>query len=526
MRKSYANLIFFLPVIAAALMASVSRLPLHLGWLVLFAMIPMFYFFDRSRMSALQLLMAAGLYSAFYIPLLLYWITLVTPLGLVGIFFVYSWYFFLVFYITEQVWRYLPRFRYIGFILAMLSLEYIQNYGEMRFPWLNLGYSLADYTILLQVLDVVGTVGLSAIVLTLGCLLYHSIKGGVTRKSYVYMGIVLVIFGMWLGYGWWRLNHLPLQQKDDKIVVMQPSIEQDDKWDAEYFRQILSIYEALTIQAADDSASIVIWPEAAMPTYLMHYPDHRYFVQNLADRLDINIFTGFPDYTRAPESHVNNEYYYNAAALFKPRSEISELYYKIVLVPIGERMLWLDAFPFLWNLQFGQANWEFGTEIRYYRSAGNRFSPSICYEIAFADLNHKMAIGYDYETYAWNKTDYLVNITNDAWFGTSYGPWLHGVLTKFRAIENRIQIYRSANTGISMIVDPLGRVIAKADLFERTNITAPLYVSPVIPMIRKFYMYPIVIVLATVMLFVVATIRKSRINKDLSIQKPISDEAR
>lgn len=497
----------------AGLISSLSRLPIHLGWTVFLSVIPLLYFFESGAKKPYQLLIASALYSAFYVPPLLYWITLVTPTGLVGIFLIYTWYFFLAFYAIEQIGKFLPRLRYIGFMLVLLSLEYIQNYGELRFPWLNLAYSLADYLAMIQFAAVGGVVGISALILLVSILIYKAI----TEHKPSYMGAYIVsaalILFFWISFGWVCLNNSPLEKQDTAIFVMQPSIEQDEKWDTEYLNSILEINQELTIKAAQDSAALVIWPEAAMPTYIMHHPAHQDFVQTMANRLNIDIFTGFPDYTIAPKQHPNTELYYNAATLFKPFTDIAEVYHKNILVPVAERTPWLSIFPILWKLQMGQANWEYGRDIRIYKSGEQRFSPSICYEIAFADLNHRMAVGFDRDSKRYRKMDYLVNITNDAWFGTSYGPWLHGVLTRFRAIENRIQIYRSANTGISMIVDPMGRVIAKAGLFERTNITAPLYTNSRITLIRRIYPYPILIVFFAFLLFIVATMKKRRMQK-------------
>jgi apolipoprotein N-acyltransferase len=232
------------------------------------------------------------------------------------------------------------------------------------------------------------------------------------------------------------------------------------------------------------------------------------YFRELMQKYNLEIFTGFPHFTLAPDNHINDELYYNAAALFKPDGSISELYYKNILVPVGERMLWLNLFPFLWKLQFGQANWEFGNGPAYYQTDSLEFSPSICYELAFAEFHQKMAIRKDKDTGSYKKTDFLVNITNDAWFGTSYGPWLHSVMAKFRAVENRIQIYRSANTGISLIVDPFGRILTKAGLFEITNLYAPLIICPKIPVYRYIYWYPWIFVILVAGLFIYSFLKK------------------
>jgi apolipoprotein N-acyltransferase len=107
------------------------------------------------------------------------------------------------------------------------------------------------------------------------------------------------------------------------------------------------------------------------------------------------------------------------------------------------------------------------------------------------------------------KIDFLVNITNDAWFGKSSGPWIHGMMTKFRAVENRIQIYRSANTGISMVVDPLGRVISKTKLFDITLVTNSLYKCAKVPVYYWLCGWERFVCLLTILLLIFALIKRN-----------------
>jgi len=483
-----------------ALGLTLSRLPLYLGFVVFIAWIPVLQVFEQGRLARLRLLYMALIFAVVYCSVLLYWIGAVTPLGLLGIFLAYTGFYFTVFYALQRIWQNWRRWRYIGFVCVLISLEYLQNFSEFRFPWINLGYSLADYTVLLQALDLGGVILLSVLILVINLLVFKLINRRL--KALIPLGAIMLA---WLGYGVWSIYGVKMEQHDPHIFVMQPSVIQEDKWDAEQFYAIVSRYDHLSREAKLEGAQLLIWPEAAMPVYLIRHTYYLPLVQDLVDELQMDIFTGFPDYLPAPPEHPMNELFFNAATLFRPFMPPDSLYYKIILVPGGERMPGLKYLPFLWKVQMGQANWEYGTEIRWYRSGDFTFSPSICYEIAFADLNHRMAIMR--KTGKWKKTDYLVNITNDAWFGTSYGPWLHSVLTKFRAVENRIQIYRNANTGISMIVDPKGRVISKANLFETGNITAPLYIDRRIPLIRHIMYYPMLLVAAALTLFGIACIK-------------------
>ncbi|MFO7660486.1 MAG: apolipoprotein N-acyltransferase [Candidatus Cloacimonadaceae bacterium] len=490
-------------ILLSALLLGLSRLPLYSGWLGFFALVPLFYYFDWGRHTWKELFRDAFVYSAVSLILWMHWIWGVTAPGFVGIIIFYAVAYFLAFLAVQLIWQKLPKFKYIGFMLIFITLEYIQNFTEFRFAWINLGYALTDYTVLLQAADLGGVVLLSLFLLLSNIFIYQML-----HKKMRYLLYLAILMLLWTGYGIWRMQTLPLQQKEAQITVMQPSIPQSEKWEQDHFDELYARYVDLTAKAAQDSAQLIIWPEAAMPAYVLRQSEYRIMVQSLADANQIDIFTGFPDVLPAPINYPGGAYYYNAATLFKPHRNYAPPYYKIILVPVAERTPLLHLFPFLWKMQFGQANWEYGTEYLYFSSAGTVFSPQICFEIAFAELNRKMAfrnLGEGSGNKP-DKIDYLVNITNDAWFGRSAGPWIHGMMTKFRAIENRIQIYRSANTGISMAVDPLGRVIKKTRLFAITNLEAPLYTCARVPLYYYLYWWPRLFCLLAAALILMAII--------------------
>lgn len=489
---------YYLPLIAGVLI-SLSRLPLYLGWMVFFALIPLLRFFENKEHRALDRIIGGLIFSLVQIILVFYWIGSVTFGGLIGIWLIFALYYSLCFWIIERAWHRLPGIRLLTIISVFISFEYLQNFGQTRFPWWNLGYSLTDFLPLLQALDIGGMSLLAALIITVNYLLYQALR----KRSRAIIGII-VIFGLWWIYGSYRLLTLPMQEAQIPVAVMQPSIEQDDKWDEALYQEILARYDVLCEAAAAEGIEMLIFPEAAIPDYLMISPHVRADLRELMLRHQISIFTGFPHAERAPADYPVPYYSFNAASLFSPDDSVQELYYKNILVPVGERMLWLEQFPFLWSLQFGQANWEFGTKIPRYSFQDRSFSPSICYELAFPHFYQRA--NFEDASAKTSKADYHVNITNDAWFGTTYGPWLHGTMTKFRAIESRMQFYRSANTGISMIVDPKGQVLVSTELFEITNVSAPLYYTDLIPLYHKIYHYPIIFVFAGLAIFILSFI--------------------
>lgn len=480
-------------VIVSALLLSLSRLPLHLGFLVFFAFIPLLKFFDEDIDSFKDLLISALIFSFVQIAVVFYWIGTVTWVGLIGIWLLFSFFYLVLFFILCRIWHCLPFLRYLAFIALFISFEYLQNFGETRFPWFNIGYALADYRVLLQVLDLGGLSLLALMILTVNYLLYLF-----NEQVFISFFLILAIFGFWVYYGVHSMNNIKLEKCDAKIAVMQPSIPQEDKWITENYHSIIARYDSLAALAQQDSIGLLIFPEAAIPHYLLLDGAREQELRNIIKKHKISIFTGFPHAEPAPAGYPLDALYYNAATLYEKSGLRNPLYYKNILVPVGERMLWLKQLPFLWKLQFGQANWEFGTQIPRYHFGEYDFSPSICYELAFPHFlqraNYELADGSE------KKADFHVNITNDAWFGTSYGPWLHGVMTRYRAIESRVQIYRSANTGISMIVDPLGKTLAKGALFGIGNYTAPLYRCERIPKYHKIQKYPRIFVVISLAL--------------------------
>ncbi len=467
------------PLLAGSFLAA-SRLPLHLGFLSFFFLIFLLSYF-KNESSFKRSIIAGIAFSLSYTTVGLHWISLVTIGGFMGLYLLFGIYFSLLFWLINFFTRKLPRLRYLIIVIFWIGFEYLQNFGEFRFPWFNLGYSLADYHWLVQIADLGGVYLISILILIVNFLIFDLKKH--RARSIV---SILMIFIIWSGYGIIRLSNLKIVRTDKKVSLVQVSISQEQKWEDSYLDTTVNLYRDFTLKAAENNPDLIIWPESALPVYLLRHHQYRNFVLDLAKSTNTDIFTGFPHYERAEPSHPQKYKFYNSASRFGKDGHVDLPYYKIYLVPVGERMPLLKWFPILWNVQLGQANFEYGKEIKYFDLDGYKYSPLICFEIVFADLTRKMAQG---------GADFIVNITNDAWFYRSAGTYQHAVMTRFRAIEVRKQIFRAANTGYSLVVSPTGEFLEKSELFEKTILTDDLLLCADKTFFTKyFHLFPLVLI--------------------------------
>ena len=490
--KFLKSSVFYKPALAAVLLG-LSRLPLHLGFLVFFGLIPLFSFFEENRKNK-DLVKAAIIFSSLYTVICMHWISLATTPGFLGMFIVIGLYFSILFYLIGNIWKALPKVKYIAFLCFWLSFEFLQNFGEFRFPWFNIGYSLSDYLPFIQIAEIGGIYLLSALIILVNILISE-----LKNKFKINFIFLVVIVLLWAGFGFVRLRTIKLEKTSTNISIVQVSIPQDLKWEKAYLDTTLQLYQKYTELASENNSSLVIWPESATPFYLLRQPKYKDFVLNLARENNTDIFTGFPHYKFAGSNHPQRYKFYNAASLFDKNGKIHPPYYKNVLVPFGERIPLLYLFPFLWDIHLGQANWEYGEKLEYYDVDGYKYSPMICFEIAFEVLTTKMAK---------HNADFIVNITNDAWFKRSAGTYQHAVMLKFRAVETRKQIYRAANTGYSLVVSPTGEFLKKTKLFEKAVINEDLLIYKNNSFFTKYFSwFPIVFVIVALIIFVFFILR-------------------
>jgi apolipoprotein N-acyltransferase len=225
------------------------------------------------------------------------------------------------------------------------------------------------------------------------------------------------------------------------------------KWDPAVRDSIVTALlghtEALAREHREDLPDLVIWPETAIPARLPREPRYRAMVEGVVDTNRIVLLAGFPDGEPLPRGGYR---FTNSAGLLLPGRGMVERYDKRHLVPFSEYF----PLPILNRYDFGQSNFSAGSAPGIFRETGVPFGLLICFESIFpAPARELTRLG----------AGYLVNITNDQWFGNSAAPEQHFRMNVLRAIENRRSIARAANTGISAVITPYGSVAASTPTF-------------------------------------------------------------
>jgi apolipoprotein N-acyltransferase len=331
--------------------------------------------------------------------------------------------------------------------------EVVINYmSDLAFPWLPLGLAMSRFPALAQIADLSGVRGVSFwIAATSGLLTDAWLLRAERRRVLVRLGVAAGIAATVAAYGLWRVGSI-VTRPVAPIAIVQPNIPQEEKWQKENLNRIVSILAVLTREGMQSGQPrLVVWPEVALPGYLVQNPEWADTLRGLSAPTRIPILFGVIDVeflsTRASDGTQEYELF-NAAMTTDSTGGIARQgpYRKEFLVPVVERVPFLDPDWFKGLRYFG--GFGRGKDQAPFRYAFGEAGILICYESIFPQLSRE---------YRQNGAEILVNITNDAWFGRSIAPHQHEAHLAFRAIENRLGIVRAANTGISAYIDPLGR---------------------------------------------------------------------
>jgi apolipoprotein N-acyltransferase len=349
---------------------------------------------------------------------------------------------------------------YLSAPLLWTVLEFARSHLLTGFPWENLAYSQYLFGNIIQIADITGTYGITFVIVLINAVLYNVLTAQFRRGRYpaaeiaTACAILVVIYG----YGYFRTAEIHESLKKAatvEVALVQGNIDQNIKWDARYQSETLDIYRTLSLRAIPAQGGLIVWPETAAPFYFEHPGPLREAVLDVARISGRPLLFGSPCY----EEGKGKVSFMNSAYLLRSDGVVTGRYDKVHLVPYGEYVPLRKLFPFIGKLVAGVGDFRPGKGFDPLVSDGRRLGVLICYEAIFPEATR---------AYKHKGADLLVNITNDAWFGRTSAPYQHLSMTVLRAVETRLYLVRAANTGISAVIDPTGKILSRTNIFERT----------------------------------------------------------
>src|SRR5262245_34064655 len=340
-----------------------------------------------------------------------------------------------------------------------VTLEWLRGWFFIGFPWAGLGYSQYLFHSLVQMAEVTGVYGVSAVLvlfnLVVAAVLVGRGAGDARRNLPALVTLTLLLIAL-VGLGRWRSATLAAAPPAGtlRVALAQGNVAQDEKWDPAFQDQTMDHYRELTLEAARDHPALVVWPETATPFFFQEPGPRREEMLSLARETRVPIVFGAPAFHQLPGGKLQQ---LNRVYLLDAEGREQGTYDKMQLVPFGEYVPFARVLFFV--NQMGTAVGQLGAGLvpTVFQIPGGRFGALICYEGIFPGLTRRFVAG---------GAEFLVNVTNDAWYGDTSAPYQHLAQAAFRTVENRVPMVRAANTGISAIIDSDGRIRWQGPLFE------------------------------------------------------------
>lgn len=358
-----------------------------------------------------------------------------------------------------------------------VSVEFMYSYHgyTLAFPWLSLAMTQNFALPVQQLAEYGGIYAISFWVVVLNTILFQLEFGKLTvRTQQLVWGILgFIIVGTFI-FGLVRMKVVSeMGTSSIRVGIIQTNLDPHQKWNRKMKTKHVEAILAQSRKAIQDSARVIIWPESAIPAHLHYYPQFDRKIRNLTEQNAVSVLAG-----ALHHEEKNNDYqFFNSAFFYSPGMPVA-IYSKQGLVPFAERIPLVETFPSLATLNFGQANFQPGRESVVYpmgsREEVTDLGTLICYESADP---------YIFRTFIDNGADLMSIITNDAWLGRSPGPYQHLAAGRLRAIEHRISVARAAQTGVSAMILPSGRIVESIPLGMKGEI---IYDAP-LGLKRTFY---------------------------------------
>jgi apolipoprotein N-acyltransferase len=353
--------------------------------------------------------------------------------------------------------------RVIALAVGLTLSEWLRGHVLTGFPWNTIGYALSEPLALAQTASLIGLWGLTflgvAIFASPAVLIDGSSRGRKPWLAPITALVLLLAMGI---YGTVRLaSHPTSMVANVKLRIMQPNLQQDVRFNYSAKAEVMKKYLALSDRASGPQSTgvrdvdILIWPESAFPFFLTREPDAMAQIADLLPSRTV-LITGS---VRAPDVPPGTRITraYNSIYVIDHDGSVLSVYDKLHLVPFGEFLPFQDWMEKVGFVQLTKVQGGFIAGVRRRTldiPHAPRALPLICYEAIFpGDVAERG-----------DRAGWIVNLTNDGWFGISTGPYQHLQQARLRAIEQGLPLVRAANTGISAVIDPYGRIVARLGL--------------------------------------------------------------
>ncbi|MCK9280862.1 MAG: apolipoprotein N-acyltransferase [Melioribacteraceae bacterium] len=355
--------------------------------------------------------------------------------------------------------------------------EYLFTLTDLRFPWLTLSNSITSFNSFIQIADIIGAYGLSLLILFINLFVYLLVIGYFEkgRINYRLITLIGILFLLPIVYGIIKNNYDYDSGDKIRVGLIQPNLNPWQKWSGGDLQEQIDLYLGLSQKAVDLGAKIIVFPESALPVYLLsgNYDFEVNQIHNFVNKNKVFLLTGMPDINfyfkgeeapeDAKETKVSGAKYtsFNSILGFSPDSFEIQKYGKIKLVPFGEKVPFVEEIPLIGDLikwQVGISSWNTGDSIKVFNYGKNKIGGVICIESIYPDFVAE---------FVQKGAGLITVVTNDSWYGYSSGPFQHKEINRLRAIENRKYVVMAANGGVSNIIDPNGNIISETKLFSK-----------------------------------------------------------
>lgn len=473
--------------VVAAASLSLLAAPTNLHWLHWVALVPMFWVLRAETPRANFWL--GWLYGLVGVALLFRWlvdtIVVFSNLGIVlavGVLLLFGAAFGSPYAILWSAVHRLRRRLGPGWILALPALQVVLEYASMYvllFPY-NHGVSQYRFPLTWQLASVTGVWGVTALLFfvnsVLGEWIYRAREGGPAPVGWLCSAVWTV--SLVIAFGAWRFERVEAILREAptvRIAQLQSSLDMEYRMShstAQAFRDWVNATEALPAGSVD----LVVWPEGACP-YDLNVGKAVQILSEVAAAGDFEMVIGGGSRERVPDPDMGEAKVrlYNSVYFFERTGEVTGRYDKMVPLPFGEYFPFGDWVPWLRDSIEGIGGFRAGKEPVVWQGEHGGLAAPICYEAILPSVIRRFGAA-----------DLIVNVTNDAWFGDTAAPSQHAMLAAVRSVELGIGMYRSAYTGISMVVEPHGNIHSETEPFVDLSRAVTVRRATVPTLYRRF----------------------------------------